>query len=1042
MIPEIDTKTALPPLRPGVIRRQRLIALLDAQIGRRASFVAAPSGYGKTTLLADWASTQESAVCWLSLDPWDAEAPVFFRAVRHAFGRVFPGSPLARAPVSEEPLEEAAAVIAEVSRLPEYVVLVLDDFHLVEDTLQVAEYVGIVIGRAPPNLHVAVASRLRPRFPGSARLVAQGEALLLGPADLAFTVEEARELFRARGQDIPDAELAELLRQTEGWGAALALASSARRRTGQTAVSRDDLFEYLAAEALTGLDELDREFLRETAVLPVLTPALCDALLGRDDSGATLARLEPRALFLARVTADPPSYRLHQLFRDYLLESLKSSDPARFAELATEAVRLLIEGGRLNEALELAWEIGPAHAAGVLDGVAQRLLWRGDHRTVLEWCDRLPPETRASIPRLRVWRARALAAVHQADEALAEIAAAVEALGPAADPHLLAEAHLARAGALRFKGELAGAMEACETAVTLLRGSGRSNDTLEAEALESMAYLRGEAGDFRKALAGFQRALRLVEGMGLTGRAAKLYDSIARCYAELGNIPQALRALEHARSAYERVGNLYDLAITLNNTGMLQYMAGQFEQSLAYYVRAAEIGARVGNQRAVAYQQAGTADTYLALGDAERAVAIYEQARVSAEMLGDGALVEHCRNQMTVALLWSGQYERARLLFESGDEAPEDTSRGAAQKLIRGRLALHQGQVTQAKALFRNAAEAFGRFGMAREEATAWFLVAAAAFAERRRGEAQEALERVAQLCQAVGFERFLLPEARQYPAVARFAAVRRLAGGLFQRLLEGPAGPVTVETVTGAETRLQVLSLGTTRILLGDRDIPDSEWRSEKAKEMLLFLLVEARPLPKGEIFVALWPELPESKCNSNFHSTLHRLRNALYPELVQLEGSRYGINPNARIDFDVWRFRESLREASRLRGEPEEREHLERACAAYRGPFLEGTYAEWVEEVREALERQYVFAAGRLGTLRAFEGDHRAAIEAFRWALAIDPYDEVSAQGLMASLVALGDHAAAAQHYRSYERLLREDLGSSPPRDMTRLYAALTRP
>ncbi len=1040
MIPEIDTKTALPPLRAGVIRRQRLIALLDAQVGRRASFIAAPSGYGKTTLLADWASTQECAVCWLSLDPWDAEAQVFFRAVRHAFGAAFPESPLARASATERPLEEAAAVIAEVSRLPEYVILVLDDFHLVEDTPEVAEYISVLIGRAPSNLHVAIASRLKPRFPGSARLIAQGEALLLGPADLAFTADEARELFRARGQEIPEAELSALLEQTEGWGAALALASSAWRRTGRTALSREDLFEYLAAEALTGLEECDRTFLREVSVLPVITPVLCDALLGRSDSDATLARLEPKALFLARVTADPPSYRLHQLFRDYLIASLRSSDPSRFGELAVAAVGLLVDSGRLNEALELAWEIGPGHAADVLDRVAQQLLWRGDHRTVLEWCDRLPVEVLTPNPRLRVWRARAHAAVHRADDALAEITAALAAIGPDADPHLLAEAHLARAGALRFKGELAGAMEACETAAAHLRRSGRPNEALEAEALESMAYLRGEAGDFRKALAGFQRALHLVERMGLTGRAAKLHDSIARCYAELGNIPRALRALEQARSGYERVGNLYDLAITLNNTGMLHYMAGQFEDSLTYYARAAEIGARVGNRRAVAYQQAGTADTYLALGDAARAIDIYEQARVSAQDLGDGALVEHCRNQMTVALLWSGQLERARLLFESAEAPEEGTARHAMRQLIEGRFALERGQGNEARGHFQAAAEIFGRLGMAREEATAWLLSAAAAFSGQRRGEALEALDRVGTLCRAIGFERFLLPEVRRQPALTSFAASRNVADGLFRRLLQEPSPGATIEAVSGTETVLQVMSLGSTRIRLGDRDVADSEWRSEKAKEMLFFLLVEAKPLPKGEIFVALWPELPESKCNSNFHSTLHRLRNALYPEIVRLEGARYCINPDAKVDFDVWRFRDGLRQAVRLRGQPEEREHLERAYAAYGGPFLEGMYAEWVEEVRDALQRQFVSAAGRLGTLRAYEGDHRSALEPFQRALAIDPYDEVAAQGLMASLVALGEHAAAAQHYRSYERLVREELGSAPPRDMTRLYAALT--
>ena len=1040
MIPEIETKTAIPPLRPGLIRRQRLIALLDAQLGRRASFVAAPSGYGKTTLLADWASTQESAVCWLSLDPWDAEAPVFFRGVRRAIGRAFPDSPLGRADPGERPLEEAAAVIAEVARLPDYAILVLDDFHLVEDTPEIAEYVSVLIGRAPPNLHVAVASRLRPQFPGAARLVAQGEALLLGASDLAFNADEARDLFRARGQDLSEEELLELLRETEGWGAALALASAGRRRTGEAAVSHDDLFSYLAAEALTGLDDDDRPFLYETALLPVLTPALCDALLERSDSAAALVRLEPKALFLSRVTSDPPSFRLHQLFRNFLVDSLRTSSPERFAELAGRAVRLLVDAGRLNEALELAWEAGPEETARVLDAVAQGLLWRGDHRTVIEWFERLPERTVQAVPRLRVWLARALVGVHRADDALVEINTALMALGRDADPHLLAEAHLARAGALRFKGEHAEALDASSEAVRLIGSSGRPNDALEAEALEVAAYLRGEQGEFRQALADFQRALRLVERMGLTGRAAKLYDSIARCHAELGAIPRALRALERARAAYERVGNLYELAMTLNNTGMLHYMAGQFEQSLTYYGRSAEVGSRVGNRRAVAYQQAGTADIWLALGDYERAVAIYEQASVSAQDLGDGVLVAHCRDQMTVALLASGRVERAKLLFDSGEEGGEGTSRHAAREVIRGRFAMHDGRFAEAKAYFLRAADAFAGFGMAREEATARFLAAAAAFDGRRRGEAIELLERVAALCRAIGFERFLLPEARRHLGLARYAASRNVAGGLLNRLLEAPpeAAPVEAETAPG---ELRVEALGAARVHLGDREISDSEWRSEKAKEMLLFLLVEGKPLAKGEIFVALWPELPESKCNSNFHSTLHRLRNALYPEIVRLDGARYAIDPNARIDFDVRRFRDAVRQATAVRGQPEERGHLECAYRWYGGPFLEGIYAEWIEEVRDALQRQFVNAAGRLGTLRAHAGEHHAAIEAYQRALAVDPYDEVAAQGLMAAFVALGDSAAAAQHYRSYERLLREELGSAPPGAMTRLYAAVTR-
>ena len=196
----------------------------------------------------------------------------------------------------------------------------------------------------------------------------------------------------------------------------------------------------------------------------------------------------------------------------------------------------------------------------------------------------------------------------------------------------------------------------------------------------------------------------------------------------------------------------------------------------------------------------------------------------------------------------------------------------------------------------------------------------------------------------------------------------------------------------------VRAFAFGRGSVLVGERQVSDLEWRSEKSKEMLFFLLMAKDPVAKEEIFAALWPDLPESKCNSNFHSSLYRLRRALFHECVVRDADGgYVAEPARRLHIDVDGFNRAMLDADVAR-EPKTRgSQLEEAVALYRGPFLSSTYSEWAEPLRRELEDRYVEALNELGALKLRAGAFEEALTLFKSLEGVDQYSEAAAAGIM---------------------------------------------
>jgi DNA-binding SARP family transcriptional activator len=235
----------------------------------------------------------------------------------------------------------------------------------------------------------------------------------------------------------------------------------------------------------------------------------------------------------------------------------------------------------------------------------------------------------------------------------------------------------------------------------------------------------------------------------------------------------------------------------------------------------------------------------------------------------------------------------------------------------------------------------------------------------------------------------------------------------------------------------VRAFAFGRGSVIVGERQVSDLEWRSEKSKEMFFYLLSKKESVTKDEIFSALWPDLPESKCNSNFHSSLYRLRRALFHECVVRAGDgTYALNPKGVFETDVDAFNRAMLEADVARDAAAREAKLAEAVALYTGPFLSAAYSEWVEPVRRELEERYIEAVNELAAARLRDGAFEEALSLFKSLEGLDPYSEAAAYGIMRSHIALNDGPAAARHYRRFKQLLKDDLDEEPSERLAGLY------
>jgi LuxR family maltose regulon positive regulatory protein len=402
----LETKLTRPRVRSEHVPRRNLLATLRADGSRRLTLVAAPPGFGKTTLLAECAAATDGStdVAWLSLDEDDNDPVRFFTYLGAALQRARPEVGRRAVAALRSPGAQLVEVVLplflnDLAALAEDLVLVVDDYHLVTNP-QVHEALAYLIEHSPSGFSVVLATREDPPLP-LGRMRARGDLREVRAGELRFSEEEtATFLTEALGLDLSGEDVTRLQSRTEGWPAALYLAalSLQGRSDASMQIERfagDDRYvvDYLTAELLARQPPELRSFLLQTSILKRFCGPLCDAVAEREGSKALLAELERTNLLLVPLDSRREWYRYHHLFGEVLSYELEAAEPGvvpdlhrrasawyRDAGLIVDAAHHSTAAGDVGEAVELV----ARHYASFVD--------HGQLATVMRWLELLPDD--------------------------------------------------------------------------------------------------------------------------------------------------------------------------------------------------------------------------------------------------------------------------------------------------------------------------------------------------------------------------------------------------------------------------------------------------------------------------------------------------------------------------------------------------------------------------------------------------------------------------------------------------------------------------
>ena len=669
----LATKLHVPAIGTQLVHRAALLDVLSAGCRRKLTLLSAPAGWGKTTVLAQWALAAGEAqrFGWLSLDSSDNDPVWFWMYVVAALQKVSPGVGIRAVELLAMGADPTQVVLPtllnDLDTIASPMVLILDDYHLVVSRA-VHEQLAFFISRLPANLHLVLATRSDPSLP-LARLRASGELAEMRTDDLRFGPGEADHLLNdVLGLDLPDADIQLLHQRTEGWAAGLYLAALSLAGRADTAAfirtfagDNRHIVDYLMAEVLDGQPPQLRNFLLRTSVLERLSAALCDAVLETSGSASVLEEIERENLFVAPLDASRHWYRYHQLFGELLRTELRRSEPGLVADLhrraadwfereglIDEAVRHLVAGGDIARSADLI-------AADWVDEFNG-----GGVSTVSGLLDLLPEETVLQDPRLSVARAWIALSVGQLDDA-AEWIEAVET-GSAADTAegsaIGAQVVVLRAVHSFKTAEVAAALETARRAITL--------DLGEAPLGRASAYcVYGSALYFsdstHEAQVAFRRAVQLAEKAG--DRRARIYalGHLALISAEHGQIADAERQIRRASGSSRDLADaehLVDVMVSLAAAELLR-MRGDAAAAAAAADMAVMSARHGGAILEVAKTLLVRAEVFEHFGDHQTAKAILDEV---------GNLVCGCADAGIASTLLASARRSARVAVTSRNE--------------------------------------------------------------------------------------------------------------------------------------------------------------------------------------------------------------------------------------------------------------------------------------------------------------------------------------------------------------------------------------
>ncbi|UFJ43099.1 ATP-dependent transcriptional regulator [Brevibacillus humidisoli] len=1053
--PILLTKLTPPRLKPHLLRRPALVRKLRYMLINPLSLLHGGSGSGKSTSLASFLHDEKIPTCWYNIDRADDRLSVFLRYIVESvrlhhpvFGREL----LQMVEACEDPPEylpeqvEALAFqfLNDLTRLPDELVLVLDDFHHVQASPCIDRWMEQVTHHLPHNSRLVLITRDLPVWPALSSMRIRGDCWELGPEDLAFTLEETEAfMYDELELELSAQDVKRLHQMGEGWimmlrllGERLAMGEPLSTVLDPSAGPLRELRQYLLQAVYDQESPQLKQFLSKTAVLDELTPEAVSRLAGAD-AESMLAEAIRRNLYLYR--QKDGSYRYLRLFREVLLEQLRLQ-PAVFQENCCAAAAYYQGRGDIVTALHYLHQVQEWEQIGqLLTRYGGKWLEEGRLDLLYEWVTLLPDEVKdrhytlwyfqAEVERYRCLYPQALSSY---DRYITSSAEQNDTVGRCLGLEGKARVHLDSVQGLK-------AEELLKQAIKLL---DNQDHELAPRLYRLLAEIYTNRGNAAEAEHWYRRSQDLERQTEV--------DIESRLFFRTGRLQSALRLLEK-KWQEEKVQGMSHLTRSYKETSLLLAFVcglnGEREKGISYAETAIQLGKAALSPfvEACGYVRKAHCMMLDQTYDAHEVRHLYLKGL---HMMDELQSTRGKAESLLGLTLFYGREKTLDLALAYGQRGLDETQSikddwlNGFIRLGIGMAYAYSGKFRMAEPVFRQCVDRFADcgdgFGMAISHLWLGYL----AYREANWQPFVSAMRLGLSAIRSGEYD-FLL----QRPTMFTPSDVQ----SLMPLLVEAQKRQVDPEYVThllqnrglhnisfhpGYTLRIQ--TLGQFRVWLGDQELSEKAWQRGKAKQLFKLLLTKRHQLlAREEIFRHIWAESDEETASRDFKVALNALVKALEPNrearshsfFIQRQGSAYGFHLASGCQIDAEEFERLVSAGLTDPNAEKAAALLEKGLAYYNGEYLPTCrYDDWCIEERERLHVLYLRSAEKLAqsyvALKRYD-------DSIRWCESIlreDDCWEEAYRLLMYCYYRKNNRAQSLKWYKKCVQKLREQLGVEP--------------
>jgi LuxR family maltose regulon positive regulatory protein len=789
-IPLISTKIHPPRLREELLLRTRLVNQLHVHLERKLIILSAPAGYGKTSLLIEFASETEFPVCWFTLDNFDRDLRTFLEYFIAAIAIRFPDFGDKSHQVLKQlndPIANMYAVVTALvqeiqATIPEYFIIILDDFQCVDGADSIAEFLDLFITYVDENCHVILSSRTLPVLPNLVLLISRRQAIGLSIDELRFTPSEIQALVLQNYHFTFNPQEADsLIHRTGGWITGILLSADANWKMGQVELPKhgrinQELYDFLTSHLLSHETAQMQEFLLISSVLDEVSPWLCSQILQIDQCSQLIDQVRQRNLFVAEYEGPGGILRYHDLFHEYLRSRFQKESPQIYHQLSLRVAEYYATQKEWDRVIERYLILGEfSRSAELLNQLAPDFYSTGRWDTLAGWIDSLPEGIGQQYPNLLIQRGKIYGERGQHTQAIKLFQQAEEKLNSPID---LARIHVLRASILRFQDHYTEAIALCQQALIFNIGETTDVKLTRAIAHKNIGLCWLSLGKIDEGRSDLRKAMRLYEELGILHDIGMIHHDMGLAKELTGDLRGAINHYQTALNYWQKLGNPSPWANELNSLGVIYYLQGDYQKAIQSLNKALEKIQLVGDIRIQAFILGSMADVYRDIGLYSQASQFFIDALELAHRANTGMMITYALDGLGNLARLQRNFSEARFRFQDAWEYAQDHATAYELSLChlsQGILANEMADLELARFHLLEAIEYSYSAGLRQNLSRSYLQLAQTDFLAGKYLDAWDNLRQSLSIAQSLGYDHFLVIDGSRLTSLLSSASQQNI---------------------------------------------------------------------------------------------------------------------------------------------------------------------------------------------------------------------------------------------------------------------------